>query len=309
MGSSSQQTQSTQQSSTQPWLTGQTVVNGILSLFNPLLANSGLNPSESSAVSQLTQNAQAGNPYAAQIGANASSLLNGGGATNEAGMLSANLQNFTNEMKPLASNINYDPTQTPGVAAALQAIQNQVTNSVDSQFAGAGRDLSGANQMAYGSGIAQAEAPLLLGQYNQNIQNQQAAAQNVFNAGNTTANTLAGEQQQAVTNQEAGTQAATAALTAQNYGPTAMLAAQQLAQSIPTQNLGMLANIGIPIAGLGSQTSGSGDNTTTTNPSLLSMLSGVGGLFSASANGTSAATGMGQAAANLGSGLTGLFAV
>jgi hypothetical protein len=71
----------------------------------------------------------------------------------------------------------------------------------------------------------------------------------------------------------------------------------------------MLANIGIPIAGLGSQTSGSGDNTTTTNPSLLSMLSGVGGLFSASANGTSAATGMGQAAANLGSGLTGLFAV
>ena len=301
MGSSNQQTQSTQQSSTQPWAASQPAVNGILGQLNPLIASSAVNPTEAGAISQLTSNAVAGNPYAPQIGANATSLLSGGGATNQAGAVNQNYQNYYNQTSPLASNTNYDPTQTPGIGTQLTALDNSITQQINGQFAGADRFGSGANAYALAQGLAAGEAPVLTAQYNANVANQQGAAANLYGAGNTTANTLSGYNQQALSNQQAGTQAASAALQAQNYGPAAMLAAQQLAQSIPAQNLGLLAQIGIPIAGLGTQSSGNGTSTTTTNPSLLSSLTGVGGLFSAPANGTSAATGMGQAAAGLGS--------
>jgi len=301
MGSSSQQTQSSQQSSTQPWAASQPTVNGILGQLNPLISNSAVNPTENGAINQLTQNAQAGNPYAPQIAANATSLLSGGGATSQAGLVNQDYQNFYNQTNKLASNTNYDPTQTPGIGTELGALDNSITQQINGQFAGAGRFGSGADAYALAQGLAAGEAPVLTAQYNANVANQQAAANALYGAGNTTANTLSGYNQQAVANQQAGNAAATAALQAQNYGPTATLAAQQLGQSIPAQNLGLLAQIGIPIAGLGTQSSGSGTSTTTTNPSLISTLTGVGGLFSAPANGTSAATGMGQAAAGLGS--------
>ncbi len=312
MGSSSQQSQTTQQSTTAPNAAAMPTVNGLLSQLNPLIANSGLNPTESGAIDQLTANAQAGNPYAPQIGANATSLLSGGGALNQAPALTQNLQNYAAETQPLASNTNYDPTQTPGVQAALQAIQQQVSNSVNSQFAGAGRALSGANQMAYGTGIAQAEAPLLLAQYNTNVANQQGAAQNLYNAGNTTSGALTGLQNQYNTNTQAGTTAAGAALQAQNYAPTATLAAQQLAQSIPASNLGLLAQIGIPITqALGSTTTGSGTSNTTTDPSLLSDLgqgsSIISNLFGTPKGGTAPITALGQMGSGLLSGLGGIF--
>jgi hypothetical protein len=312
MGSSSQQTQTTQQSTTAPNAAAMPTVNGLLSQLNPLIANSGLDPTESGAIDQLTANAQAGNPYAPQIGANATSLLSGGGALNQAPALTQNLQNYTAETQPLASNTNYDPTQTPGVQALLQAIQQQVSNSVNSQFAGAGRALSGANQMAYGTGIAQAEAPLLLAQYNQNVRNQQGAAQDLYNAGNTTSGALAGLQNQYNTNTQAGTTAAGAALQAQNYAPTATLEAQQLAQSIPASSLGLLAQIGIPITqALGSTTTGSGTSNTTTDPSLLSDLgqgsSIISNLFGTPKGGTAPITALGQMGSGLLSGLGGIF--
>jgi len=312
MGSSSQQSQTTQQSTTAPNAAAMPTVNGLLSQLNPLIANSGFNPTESGAIDQLTANAQAGNPYAPQIGANATSLLSGGGALNQAPALTQNLQNYAAETQPLASNTNYDPTQTPGVQAVLQAIQQQVSNSVNSQFAGAGRALSGANQMAYGTGIAQAEAPLLLAQYNTNVANQQGAAQDLYNAGNTTSGALTGLQNQYNTNTQAGTTAAGAALQAQNYAPTATLAAQQLAQSIPASNLGLLAQIGIPITqALGSTTTGSGTSNTTTDPSLLSDLgqgsSIISNLFGTPKGGTAPITALGQMGSGLLSGLGGIF--
>lgn len=274
-------TQQTQASTTAPWAAAQPAINGILGQLQPQIANSGLNGTEQGAINQLTANGQAGDPYAGQIGQNATSLLNGGGAMNQAPAVQNAYNAYSAQTNPLASNTNYDPTQTPGVQAALQAIQAQVGNSVNSQFAGAGRSLSGANQMAYGTGIAQAEAPLLLGQYNQNIQNQQGAAQNLYNAGNATSGLLSGMQNQYNTNTQTGTQASSDALAAQNYGPQAVLAAQQLGQQIPAQNLGLLAQIGIPIAGLGGTSTGtaSGSNTMSGAQQFGTIASGIGNLM------------------------------
>jgi hypothetical protein len=149
----------------------------------------------------------------------------------------------------------------PALAAQLAQIQTDVGNSVNSQFAGAGRDLSGANLMAYGRGVAAGEAPVIAAQYNQDQANQINAANALYNAGNTTANTLAGMRQQYLANQGQGVSAAQSALDAQNYGPNALLAEEAQRRGIPLQALGTVAQIGVPIAGLGSQTSGTTNTT------------------------------------------------
>src|SRR5579863_8921689 len=138
MGQSSQNTNTTQQSSTSPGALGMPTLNGILGQLNPQIANSGLNPTESGAISQLTQNASGPNPYAPTIGQNAATLLAGGGATDQSGAIRQNLANYTANTNPLASNTNYDPLATPGIGARLTSLDNSITQQINGQFAGAG---------------------------------------------------------------------------------------------------------------------------------------------------------------------------
>ena len=61
-----------------------------------------------------------------------------------------------------------------------------------------------------------------------------------------------------------------------NLGSMGVLEAQQLLHSIPGQNIGMAANLTVPIAGLGGQIQGSNVGTsntqTTKTPSLLDQI-------------------------------------
>jgi hypothetical protein len=149
----------------------------------------------------------------------------------------------------------------PALAAQLAQIQTDVANSVNGQFAAAGRDFSGANQMAYGRGVAAGQAPVIAAQYNQDVANQLAAANALYGAGNTTAGALSGLQQNYLANQGQGVAAAQSALDAQNYGANATLAAEAQRRGIPVQALGLLAQIGVPIAQLGKQSSGTTTGT------------------------------------------------
>src|SRR5262249_22090324 len=144
----------------------------------------------------------------------------------------------------------------PALAAQLAQIRDDVGNSVNGQFAAAGRDLSGANLMAYGRGVAAGQAPVIAAQYNQDVTNQIAAAHALYNAGNTTAGALSGLQQNYLANQGQGAAATQSALDAKNYGANTALAAEAQRRGIPLQTLGLLANIGVPIARLGTQQSG-----------------------------------------------------
>ena len=258
MGGQSSSTQ-TQQSQTAPWEAAQPMLQGILGQLSPLIQNSGLNPTESGAISQLSANAAQGNPYAGQIGDYAQSLLNGGGANAQAGNVQSNLGTFRDQLTPYATGGMIG--NNPALAAQLAQIQNDVGNSVNSQFAAAGRDMSGANQMAYGRGVAAGEAPVIAAQYNQDVANQINAANALYNAGNTTAGTLSGMQQNYLGNQGQGVTAAQSALDARNYGANATLAAEAQRRGIPVQALGLLAQIGVPIAGLGSQSNGTSTGT------------------------------------------------
>ena len=66
MGGSSQTTST--QSSTSPWAQAMPTVNGLLSGVNGLLPNTGTTSAENDAISKLTANGQAGNPYAPAVG-------------------------------------------------------------------------------------------------------------------------------------------------------------------------------------------------------------------------------------------------
>ena len=272
-------TSQTQQSTTAPWQAAQPDLTSILGQLNPLIQNSGLTPTESGAIGQLSQNAAQGNPFTGQITGLANNLLNGGSATAQAPNLQSGLSSLQSQLTPFAngSQVGNDPA----LQAQLAQIASDTTNQVNGQFAAAGREFSGANQQALARGIAQGEAPVIASQYNQDVANQMNAANSLFNAQNTTNGALSGLNQQALANQLQGVSSTQDALNAQNYAPQQQLALAQLAQSIPAQNLQLLAQIGVPVAGLGSQTSGTTQGTQDLSGAQQfgTIASGLGSLF------------------------------
>ncbi|ABQ37720.1 hypothetical protein [Bradyrhizobium sp. BTAi1] len=272
MGGQSTSTQ-TQQSQTQPWQPAQPMLQNILSQVSSGLNNTGLTGAESGALDVLKQNAAQGNPYAGQVGSYAQSLLNGGQALAQAPGVQSNLDALRSRLAPYANGSMVG--NNPALTAQLAQIQNDVGASINGQFAAAGRDFSGANQMAYGRGIAAAEAPIIAAQYNQDVQNQLGAANALYGAGNTTANMLGGMQQQYLANQGQGVTASQAALDAKNYGANATLAEEAQRRGIPVQALGLLAQIGTPIAQLGQQSNGT--STTTQQMSGAEQFSKIAG--------------------------------
>jgi len=258
MGGQSTSTQTTQSQSA-PWAAAQPALQTMLNQISAGLNNTGLTSAESSALDTLKNNAAAGNPYADQIAGYAQSLLTGGGANAQAGNVQDNLAAYRNTLTPYANGSMVG--NNPALNAQLAQIKTDVGDSINGQFAAAGRDFSGANQMAYGRGVAAAEAPVIAAQYNQDVQNQLAAANTLYGAGNTTASLLGGMQQQYLANQGQGVTASQAALDAKNYGANATLAEEAQRRGIPVQALGLLAQIGTPIAGLGQQSSGTATGT------------------------------------------------
>jgi hypothetical protein len=274
-GSSSSTTQ--QQSQTQPWAPAQPLLTGILGQLSNNLPNTGLTGAQGTALNQIENNNSQFSNFTPAISGVTSNLLAGGGALNQAPAIQNAYNQYQAQTTPLASNTNYDPMQTPGLAQQLQTIQSDVSNNVNGQFAAAGRDGSAYNQQALARGIAQGEAPVITAQYNQNVQNQQGAANNLYNAGNTNAGLLSGLQQQYNTNQTAGVNSVGAGVSASNAAPTSTLAAEAQRLGIPLQNLGLISNIGIPIAGLGAQSTGQ-SQTQSSAPWYSQVAGGAGAL-------------------------------
>lgn len=281
MGGESKTSQ-TQASTTNPWEAATPALTGILSQLQGNLSNTGLTGAESGALTNLVSNANnATSQYAPQIQSYATSLLNGGGATDQAGNVNSNYLRYQTQTNPLASNLNYNPYDTPGFKDAIGTLTSDITNGVNGTFAAAGRDFSGANMNALSRGITQGVAPTIAAQYNQNVSNQQGAAGNLYNAGNTNAGILAGLQQQKLANQGQGVTVAGQATDAANAGANATLQAEAARRGIPVQALGLLAQIGIPIGGLGGQSQGQSQGTQQMSGAQQfgTIASGTGNLF------------------------------
>jgi hypothetical protein len=279
MGGESKQS-ATQNSTTNPWEPATPALKGILGQLQGNLGNTGLTGAETGALDAMGNNAATANRYAPQIGANATELLGGGGAMNQAGNVNKNYEDYQRRLNGTADGNSIGGNS--GLQPYLDTIRDDVTNQVNGSFAAAGRDFSGANFGALGRGIASGMAPVIAGQYNTDEANRRSAADALYGAGNTNAGILSGLQQQSLANKQVGTQAATQALDAQNAGAKATLEAEAMRRGIPVQALGLLAQIGIPIAGLGGQSTG--ENNTTNQASgaqqFGQILGGAGGFLS-----------------------------
>jgi hypothetical protein len=283
MSGKSEQT-TTQSSTTAPYAAAQPDLTAILGKLGPMIGSSGLSDSATNAINSAENTLNKPNQYAGLIGDYATNLLNGGNANAQANPLADNLSTYQKFLTPFANGSMVG--NNPALQAQLQQIQTDVTNNVNSQFAGAGRDLSGANQQAVARGVAQGEAPVIAGQYNQDVANQIGAANSLYNAGNTTSGLLTGLNQQGLANQGVGVGAASSAQAQQLYSPQQILALEQLRQNIPAQQLGLLAQIGIPIGGLGSQSTGTADTTKQDSGATVfgQITGGLGNLFHSDRN-------------------------
>ena len=163
----------------------------------------------------------------------------------------------------------------------LDTIAHDVQSRVNGMFAGAGRDFSGMNQKTLARGIAEGTAPVIAGQYNQDVANQINAAGQLYGAQNTTSGLLSGMNQQGLANQQAGVTAAGQATDAANAGANQTLAAEAARRGIPVQALGLLAQIGIPIAGLGGQSTGQSETVQKMSPvqQFMGIMGGINSMF------------------------------
>lgn len=278
MGGQTTTTQnSSQQSQTQPWAAAQPQLLGLLGNLGNV--STGVTPQQSAASGALTSAAGSLPSFAPQITNTADTLLGGGGPS-YGGILSGAYNNLQGTLSPYLSPASLNPMSTPGFSQALSALGSNITNQVNDQFAAAGRDLSPGNSQALAYGLAQGEAPLVASQYNANVNNQMNAANALFGAGNTTASGLTGLNQTQLGNQLQG-----ATLAGQIPGlltapAQAQLAAANTAYGLPLQNLAQYQSLLTPLAQLGSQTSGSGQSTSTQSVPLSQQLIGgaIGGV-------------------------------
>jgi hypothetical protein len=268
MGSSTSTTNSS--STTNPWEAAQPFLKGVLGQLGNGLNNTGLTGAENNALNTIEQNAGNAGQFTGQLTNVTNNLLNGGGANAQSGMLTQGYQDLQRRLGGIADGNEMGANS--GLKPYLDSIAADTTNQVNGMFAGAGRDFSGMNMQTLARGIMQGQAPVVAQQYNQDKQNQIGAANALYGASNTTGGLLTGLNQMGLANQQAGAQLAPSVLESANAGSKSILEAEAARRGIPIQALGLLAQIGIPIGGLGQQTSGT--STTTKNPSILEQLTG-----------------------------------
>lgn len=281
-GDTTKQETKTESSQTSPWAPVQPYLTGLLGQIGKAGATAGDLPSSTTnALSQIKANAAAAPNYGATA-SNLSTLLSGGGP-NFSGYATDAYKSLQGQLQPYASGANVDPTTNPGFQGYLNTIAQSVGDYTNSMFAGAGRDQSPANYRSVAKGIAEAEAPFVANQYNTNVGNQLDAAKTLFTAGGGTARSLTDLSQNDLMNRMQGLNVGQSVLPLTNQGAAATIGADQTAFGLPISQLGSVESLINPIAGLGSQSQGQSQGTSTTStpagPSIAGGLIGGTGLL------------------------------
>lgn len=273
MTTSKSETNQTQSSQTTPYGPAQGTLDALLSKLGGQASSAGLTGAETGALDKLQANANNGNPFAGQIKGLASDLLGGGGATaNDAGISGA-LTDYKGLLSPYASGSMIG--QNSALKTQLDTIANDVQSRVNGMFAGAGRDLSGANQNALARGIAEGTAPVLAQQFNLDTDRALNAAGSIYNASNNSYGLLNSTNQQRLANAVQGADVGSAALNAENYGPLQTLEIEAKRRGIPIDTLTTLLGAVSPVAQAFGTTTGTGHSETSKTASPLEAALGV----------------------------------
>ncbi len=268
-------TQSTNQSSqTQPWAPAIPMLTSILGQLGnaPMGATAG----QTGAVNQIAGEA-AGVPGFGAQGIGAVNNLFGSNTGAQQNILSNAYGQQAGALSPMLSAGYTNPMTNPELGSAMSTLNSDITNQIQGQFAAAGRPLgtNADSAQALARGLSQGEGGLLANEFNTLTGNQLQAANQLGGAAGQTAQGITGQQQAQYSNWLQAMQASGAIPGMLTQPGMANLTAQQLQAGLPTMNLQQLEALGIPIAGLGAQSTGQ-STTTQQSPWYTTAL---GGLF------------------------------
>lgn len=253
MGKSSKTKQSSSGYS-EPWAYATPAIQGIVNKAASA-GGVGMTPDQASAFGVLKNNAAQGNPWAQQTAGLAQDAY---GTADRTGGVSDAYQTMQERLGNYADGSQLDPMSNPQMQAMLTQVGDDVQNRINSMFAGAGRDMSGANQQAVARGVTQAQLPLLLDQYNRAQDQQIGASQALYGGGVNTATTNAGLDAQRQQMRTAGVALGDEALNQRNYAANSILDLDQQIKGMPYEDLALLSSILLPIAGLGGSSQSKG---------------------------------------------------
>jgi hypothetical protein len=290
---SSQTTQT--ESQTDPWSPAKKPLKEIVSGISGQIPNYKPTAAETGALNTISANAQNAPNYGAQANQLTQDLYSGG--IDRTGIVSNAYADYQKQAQPYLDPSYLDPATNPAFKGYMDTVTNDIQSRVNGMFAGAGRDLSGMNTQTLARGITEGTAPIFANQYNQNVATQRGLMDNMFAAGGQTAGLLSGLDQTALGNRSSGAAAAQTALDAQNSGANSILQAEALRRGLPLNNLQQLSSLLLPIAGAGSQSSGT---ATSQGTQTMSPLQQAMGWTNVASNFGKGVTGLGQGVQYLG---------
>lgn len=227
-------------------------------------------------VNQLVSNAGSMPDFSPAATSDVNTLLAGGGG-NYSGILNNALTSLQGQLSPYANGSMIG--KNDALQPELDTIGNDTENNVRSMFAAAHRSFSPDEAQAIARGTAQGVAPVEAAQYNTDVGNQFNAAGVLNSAAGNTASGLNTLNQTNLGNTVTGLTAAQAIPGILNQNANNLIAAGGAAQALPLGGIGSLESLLLPLAGLGSESSGNSTGSTTQETSPTSNI--IGGLLGA----------------------------
>lgn len=282
MTDSSKTTEQSQTSQTNPFAPAMPLVNSLISQYGGL--NPGVTANQGGALTSLN-NSVSNLPNFGNTGASSvNNIFSSANSAPQVGMLNNAYSTLQGNLGATASGANLDPYSTPGFGDALKTTMDDITNRTKGVYAASGRDPSGAGSFAQslGRGLTQGVAPTIASQYNQNYGNMVNANNQLFSGAGGTASAINNLRSGDTATSLAGLTGASAIPGLYSQPATAQLGAANAQYSQPYQNLAQLLQPTTALAGLGSNSTGTGQSVQTSTPSLLSTIgtgiSGAGAL-------------------------------
>jgi hypothetical protein len=275
MGSNSQTTNQSQSSQFAPWAPA---IPGLQNIIQQLSGGGApLTGQQSGALNQL----QAAGLSVPNFGAQGSNAVNGLFNTTtqpQIGLWNNAQQQQQNTLSNYLLPGYTNPMTAPGLAQALATNQEDITNSINGQFAAAGRSDSPDNTKALARGLAQGEAPIITNEFNTLSGNQLGAANSLLSGAGSTASGTAELGQIPLQNTLQGIGAGQQLPSLYGAPGLANLQYANIGQQLPFENLQLPASLLGALGGMGGTSSGTGTSTTTqpVNPFTTALGAGLG---------------------------------
>lgn len=254
----SQKKKTTETSTVKPYEPTIPLINDFLTGL-PKASEAGPTAGQVDAFGQLKDIAKQGDPNAGKIASNASDAL-GYKLTSTAPIAEKGYADYTRRMSAVADGKNQDLGNDPFLQQLLTQVGDEAANRNRAVFAAAGRDGSGYDQQTTARGVTQAQLPVLVDQLNRERARTDTAAGNLYNAGNTTANTVLDLNKTAdgatADMHAKGVDMNKAAIDSKAWGPTQILNLEQQMKGMKTDDLAKIAELLFPAAKLGQQSTG-----------------------------------------------------